>query len=86
MLNLYHPRLLLQQHRPLGIPRQAPIEERCSLFDTEPGMSGERDPEDVAELFEGYAFGLGNDTSMYVSVVWERDGRGMLTAGLLFRR
>ena len=53
MLNLYHPRLLLQQHRPLGIPRQAPIEERCSLFDTEPGMSGERDPEDVAELFEG---------------------------------
>lgn len=53
MLNLHHPRLLLQQHRPLGIPRQAPIEERCSLFDTKPGMSGERDPEDVAELFEG---------------------------------
>lgn len=53
MLNLHNPRLLLQQHRPLRIPRQAPIEERCSLFDTEPGMSGERDPEDVAELFEG---------------------------------
>jgi hypothetical protein len=73
MLNLHHPRLLLQQHRPLRIPRQAPIEERCSLFDTEPGMAGERDPEDVAELFQTQRFGFRNDTL----VTSARERRGL---------
>jgi hypothetical protein len=61
-LNLHNPRLLLQQNRPLGIPRKTPIGKSPGLLDPEPSMSGERDPENVAELFQTEALGLGNNT------------------------
>lgn len=90
MLNLHHPLLLLQQHRPLGIAQETPVEESSGLLDTVAGMFSERDVEDIAELFESQTFGFGNDASCML-VVWEevrfrRADEKTLTEGLLSRR
>jgi len=61
MLNLDDPRLPIQQHRPLGIPRQDRIEKGPGLLEPKPRVSCGRDPEDVTELFEAQAFGFGHD-------------------------